>query len=136
MDDKRCENLDLSFVKNAGCGGDRIPETLERKYNMFARNHNCKYMMRCGFGMTENAAMSIYDINNGMTKEGKLGIPMQKMKIGVFDKDGNELGFNEVGELYINSPAMIDGYHNNKAETNKTIVTMYGEKWIKTLKCF
>lgn len=132
MADKRSANLDLSFVKNAGCGGDVIPESLERAVNIFLKQHNCKHMMRCGFGMTENAAMSIYDTNNAMTKEGRLGIPMQKMKIGVFDKDGNELGFDEEGELMINSPAIIDGYYNNKAETDNTIITINGERWIKT----
>ena len=132
MSDKRCEGLDLSFIKNAGCGGDVIPETLEKTVNKFLRDHNCPYMMRCGFGMTENAAMSIYDINNSMTKEGRIGIPMQKMKIGAFDEDGNEVGYNEVGELMINSPAVIDGYYNNIEETNKTILTINDEKWIKT----
>ena len=132
MADKRCEGLDLSFIKNAGCGGDVIPESLEKDVNKFLKDHNCKYMMRAGFGMTENAAMSIYDTNNEMTKEGRVGIPMQKMKIGVFDEDGNELGYNEVGELMINSPAIINGYHNNYDETNKTIKVINGEKWIKT----
>lgn len=132
MNDKRCGNLDLSFIKNAGCGGDTIPESLEKAVNIFLKNHNCKYMMRCGFGMTENAAMSIYDINNEMTKEGRLGIPMQKMKIGAFDKDGNEVGYNELGELMINSPSIIDGYHNNLEETEKTLIKINGETWIKT----
>lgn len=132
MADKRCEGLDLSFVKNAGCGGDVIPETLEKDVNKFLRDHNCPYMMRCGFGMTESAAMSIYDTNNAMTKEGRIGIPMQKMKIGAFDKDGNELGYNEIGELYINTPAIIDGYHRNPLETNRTIITKNDEKWVKT----
>ncbi len=132
MADKRCEGLDLSFIKNAGCGGDTIPESLEKDVNKFLNDHNCPYMMRCGFGMTENAAMSIYDINNNMTKEGRLGIPMQKMKIGAFDEDGNELTYDEIGELMINSPAVIEGYHNSIEETNKTIKTINGEKWIKT----
>ena len=132
MNDKRCEGLDLSFIKNAGCGGDVIPESLEKDVNKFLKDHNCPYMMRSGFGMTENAAMSIYDINNEMTKEGRIGIPMQKMKIGVFDNEGNELGYNEVGELMINSPAIIQGYHNNEEETNKTLLNINGERWIKT----
>ena len=132
MNDERCKELDLSFVKNAGCGGDIIPESLEREVNKFLKDHNCPYMMRCGFGMTENAAMSIYDLNNSMTKEGRLGIPMQKMKIGVFDKEGNELGYDEMGELYINSPSMISGYNNNEEATKETIVEMNNEKWIKT----
>lgn len=132
MSDTRCEGLDLSFVKNAGVGGDTIPETLEKEFNKFLKEHGCPYMMRCGFGMTENGAMSIYDTNNKMTKEGRLGIPMQKIKIGAFDEKGNELGYNEVGELYINSPSMIIGYHNNIDETKKTIVDLHNEKWIKT----
>ena len=132
MADERCNDLDLSFIKNAGVGGDTIPVELEKEWNNFAREHGCPNMMRCGFGMTENAAMSIYDINNNMTKEGRLGIPMQKMKIGAFDKDGNEVSYNELGELYINSPSMIDGYHNKPEATSDTIIIINGEKWIKT----
>lgn len=132
MNDKNSENLDLSFIKNAGCGGDNIPKSLEIEFNDFLKNHNCKYKMRAGFGMTENAAMSIYDTNDKMTKIGKLGIPMQKMNIGVFDENGNELGYNEVGELMITSPAVINGYYNNEEETNKTILTINNQRWIKT----
>ena len=132
MSDERCKDLDLSFVKNAGVGGDTIPETLEKNFNKFLKDHGCPYMMRCGFGMTENGAMSIYDTNNAMTKEGRLGIPMQKITIGAFDENGKELGYNEKGELYINSPSMIIGYHNNPEETRKTLIDFYGDKWIKT----
>ena len=132
MNDPRCEGLDLSFIKNAGCGGDTIPEDLELKFNEFLREHNCNYQMRTGYGLTENSAMSIYDTNDKMIKNGYVGIPMQKMKIGVFDEDGNERGYNEEGELYINSPEIIKEYYNNKEETDKAIVNIYGERWIKT----
>ncbi len=132
MEDPDCEGLDLSFIKNAGCGGDTIPESLEIDFNEFLEKHNCKQKMRTGLGMTENAAMSIYDTNNKVTKEGRVGIPMQKMKVGVFDEDGNELGYNEKGELWINSPSIIEGYFNNPEETENVIVTVNGERWIKT----
>ena len=132
MNDKKCDNLDLSFIKNAGCGGDIIPKSLEIEFNNFLTKHHCKNKMRTGFGMTENAAMSIYDTNDKMIKIGRLGIPMQKMNIGVFDEEGNELGYNEVGELRISSPAIINGYHNNEEETNKTILNINNERWIKT----
>lgn len=132
MNDPRCKNFDLSFIKNAGCGGDVIPESLEIEFDKFLAEHNCKHKMRTGYGMTENAAMSIYDINDGMIKEGRIGIPMQKMKIGTFDEEGNELGYNEIGELRINSPEIITGYFNKEEETNKTIINVNGERWIKT----
>lgn len=132
MNDPRSKDLDLSFIQNAGCGGDVIPEELEKNFDKFLEEHNCKNKMRTGFGMTENAAMSIYDTNDKMIKVGGIGIPMQKMKIGVFDNDGNELGYNEVGELRINSPSIIKGYFNNEEETNKTIIEVNGERWIKT----
>ncbi len=132
MNDPRAKNLDLSFIKNAGCGGDVIPAELEAQFDKFLAEHNSKHKMRTGFGMTENAAMSIYDINDSMIKVGRIGIPMQKMKIGVFDENGNELGFDEEGELMINSPAIIDGYYKNKVETDNTIIVINGERWIKT----
>ncbi|MBQ6494708.1 MAG: acyl--CoA ligase [Bacilli bacterium] len=132
MHDKKCENLDLSFIKNAGCGGDTIPELLETEFNEFLAKHNCTQKMRTGYGMTENAAMSILDLNNTVSKVGKLGVPLQKMNIGVFDENGNELGYNEVGELRISSPSIIDGYFNNEEETNKAIITINNERWIKT----
>lgn len=132
MNDESIKDLDLSFIKNAGCGGDTIPKSLETKVNEFLKEHNGKHKFRAGFGMTENAAMSIFDTNNNMTKEGTLGIPMQKNNIGVFDPDGNELRYNEVGELRITSPQIINGYNNNPEETNKTIITVNGQRWIKT----
>ena len=132
MHDKRCDNLDLSFIKNAGCGGDTIPKSLEIEFNKFLKEHNCKYQMRTGFGMTENAAMSIFDLNDSVTKIGKLGVPMQKMNIAIVDENGNELGYNEVGELMITSPAVIIGYFNNNDETNKTIFDIDNRRWIKT----
>ena len=132
MNDKKCDDLDLSFIKNAGCGGDTIPELLEVEFNDFLEKHNCDQKMRTGFGMTENAAMSILDLNNTVSKLGHLGVPMQKMNIGVFDEKGNELGYNEVGELRISSPAIINGYLNNEEEAKKTILNVNNERWIKT----
>lgn len=132
MSDKRCKKLDLSFIQNAGCGGDAVPESLEIEFNQFLRSHGCKNTMRAGFGMTENSAMSIYDLNNSMTKVGRTGIPMQLMNICVVDEDGDEIGYNAVGELMISSPEIIRGYYNRDDETNKTIININGQRWIKT----
>ena len=132
MDDHRLDGKDLSFIKNAGCGGDQVSSALEERTNKWLSEHNCKNMMRVGFGMTENAAMSIYDLNNGMTKVGRIGIPMQKTNIGVFDENGNELTYNKVGELRISSPAIINGYYKNEKETANIIIDVNGERWIKT----
>ncbi len=132
MDDPRMEGKDLSFIKNAGCGGDMVSSSLEDRTNKYLAEHHCGSMMRVGYGMTENAAMSIYDLNNGMTKVGRIGIPMQQTTIGVFDEDGNELGYNQVGELRISSPAIINGYFKNEQETADTIIEVSGRRWIKT----
>ena len=132
MSNKKISNKDLSFIINAGCGGDVVPSALEKRFNEFLNEHKNKSMMRIGYGMTENSAMSIFDLNNGMTKIGSIGIPFQKMNIGVFDEDGNECSYNEVGELYITSPEIIKEYHNNPDETRKTIIDVHGTRWIKT----
>ncbi len=132
MADKRMVGRDLHFIINAGCGGDVVPTALEKKFNDFLREHNNSSMMRVGYGMTENSAMSIFDLNNSMTKIGSIGIPFQKMNIGVFDEDGNECGYDCVGELMIASPNIIDEYYNNPFETQKAIVIINGQRWIKT----
>lgn len=132
MKDPRTEGMDLSFVKNAGCGGDTIPPALEISVNKFLKEHNCENYMRLGYGLTENAAMSIFDVNNKVTKTGSTGIPMQKMNIGVFEESGNELPYGETGELWIKSPAAIMGYYGNEIESKNIFAEFYGEKWIKT----
>lgn len=132
MADKRIKNKDLSFLINAGCGGDAVPASLEKKFNDFLKEHNNTRMMRVGYGMTENSAMSIFDLNNNMTTIGSIGIPFQKMNIAILDEEGNECGYGESGELLINSPHIINEYYNNDEETKKTIVEVNGRKWIKT----
>ena len=132
MEDKRIKGKKLNFIVNAGCGGDVVPTLLEKKFNEFLKEHDNSSMMRLGYGMTENSAMSIFDLNNKMTKNGSVGIPFQKMVIGVFDDEGNECRYNEVGELMISSPQIISEYYNNLEETKKVIVDFNGEKWIKT----
>lgn len=130
--DQRLNGKDLSFIKNAGCGGDQVSSSLEERTNIFLTEHNCNNMMRVGYGMTENAAMSIYDLNNNMTKTGRIGIPMQMINIGVFNEEGKEITYNNVGELRISSPAIINGYFRNEQETADTIIEVAGERWIKT----
>lgn len=132
MADKRCKGKKYPWVKNAGCGGDTVPIELEKAWNEFANEHGIPYKMRVGLGLTEAAAMIIYDTNDEMTKEGNLGIPMQKVKIGVFDEKGNELGYGEVGELRICAEQIIEGYYNNEKETNNTIKVINGERWLFT----
>ena len=132
MNDSRMNGKSLSFVKNAGCGGDQVATPLEERINKYLSEHDCNSTLRIGYGMTENAAMSIYDLNNGMTKVGRLGIPMQETIIGVFDEAGNELPYDKVGELRISSPAIINGYFKNEKETAETIIEVDGRKWIKT----
>ena len=132
INDPRLKGKDLSFILNAGCGGDQVASSLETRVNSFLSDHNCQHKMRIGYGMTENAAMSIYDLNNGMTKVGRIGIPMQKTTIGVYDESGNELTYNEVGELRISSPAIFSGYFKNEKETRDTVIEVSGQKWIRT----
>ncbi len=132
MKDKRMEGKDLSFLKNAGCGGDTVPEALEIKVNEFLKEHNAANTMRVGYGLTENAAMSIFDLNNKVTKSGSIGIPLQHYNIGVCDDEGNEVPFGETGELCIKSDAAIMEYYDQPIESENIFIDINGEKWVKT----
>lgn len=57
-----------------------------------------------------------------------VGIPYAGITLGVFDNEGNELKYNQRGELRINSKSIMKGYYNKPELTAKTKI----DGWIRT----
>jgi long-subunit acyl-CoA synthetase (AMP-forming) len=57
-----------------------------------------------------------------------VGIPFAGIVVGVFDNEGNELPYDQRGELWIKSRSMMKGYYNKPELTAKTKV----DGWIHT----
>ncbi|GMG17593.1 unnamed protein product [Phytophthora fragariaefolia] len=110
------DNYDLSSLKYIGSGG--APMGTEVEEAVFKR---IGAKVGQGYGMTElcgPVTMPAYEIN----RPGSVGqlLPNSKLRVQSLN-NGAELGTNEVGELVIHTPAMMDGYHKNPEETKKSI---------------
>lgn len=57
-----------------------------------------------------------------------VGIPMAGITVGVFNKEGKELGYNQRGELRVKAKTAMKGYYNKPELTAKTKI----DGWIHT----
>lgn len=115
------KKIDLSFFLVPISGGDIIPITIENKINEFLKKNHSKLPLYNGYGLSEVCAQATcgHPVNQ---KPGTVGVPFVKNTIAAFDLEtGEELKYDEEGELCINTPSMMKGYINNEAETNKVI---------------
>lgn len=126
-------NVDLSFLRSPGSGGDGILASSEEKVNEFFKSHNSSSKLIKGYGMSEvsSSACTCTTSANELTS---VGIPLIKTTIGIFEPNTtNELSYNSSGEICITGPSVMNGYFNNESLTNKTIKTHSdGLKWVHT----
>lgn len=73
-----------------------------------------------GYGMTEMSPVSHATIV-GEGKPGSSGITISNTECRIVDLEGNDLGVNEDGELWIRGPQVMQGYLNNAEATAATI---------------
>ena len=118
INSKEMKNFDLSFVLTLGSGGDSMNAGLEAKMEAFMESHGIRYPLAQGYGMSEVSAAATFCVNDRYRK-GSVGIPCITTTIGIFDPEtGEELGYNEQGEVCITGMSMMKGYYKNEEETN------------------
>ena len=121
IDSEEMKDFDLSFMLTLGSGGDSMNAGLEDKLNEFMKTHNLRYPLAQGYGMSEVSAAATFCVNDRY-KRGSVGIPCITTTIGIFDPEtGEELGYNQPGEVCISGPSVMKGYYNNKEETEHVL---------------
>lgn len=130
---KNEKNLDLSFLKYVVSGGDVLNKNLEDRINDYLKDHNCTAKIVQGYGLSEALAavtLAFDDVN----KSGSVGIPLPGNYIKIINTSTrNENPANVVGEICINSKALMMGYLNDDAETNEALqIHSDGHIWLHT----
>ena len=128
------KKVDLSHFVLPIMGGEGCtPEKLEWM-NQVARKAGSPTGICSGYGMSEVFSVIAVDSRLGEPdrRSDKLaisvGYPFPGFTVGVFDPQGNELGYNQRGELWAKTPTMMAGYLENNKLTEATII----DGWIHT----
>lgn len=131
--DSSIKHMDLSFLITSAIGGDFLNEKTESDVNEFLKSHGCKYEVVKGYGMTELGATACTSFE-GANEIGSVGIPLVANVFKVMDLDsGEELGYNQTGEIWISSPSIMQGYYRNPEATAEIICAdRDGMRWIRT----
>ncbi len=121
----------LDFFITAGSGGDTMNAGLEGKLNGFLKERGAMFPLSQGYGMSEVSSAACCSCN-GNFRSLSVGYPLLMNTMGIF-KPGTteELDFNEEGEICITGPAVMLGYLNNPAESEKIMIKHPdGQVWI------
>ena len=131
MNSKEIRKMDLSFITTLGSGGDTMNEGLEDKLNTWMKQHNIKYPLAQGYGMSELSAAATFSVNE-LFKSGSVGIPSIGITVSIFDPEtGEEKGYNEEGEICVTGASMMKGYFKRKEETENVMRKHAdGQVWI------
>lgn len=117
MNSREVRGMDLSFLITMGSGGDTMNEGLENRLKSFMREHNIKYPLAQGYGMSEVSAAASFCVND-IFKSASVGIPSVMTTVSIFDPEtGEELDYGQQGEICISGPTIMKGYCNLPEET-------------------
>lgn len=110
------EDASLESVRYAIVGGEPMPQPLIRAW------HEKGVPIRQGYGLTEFGP-SVFSLPeaDAERKIGSIGFPNFYVDADVVDDDGRPLGPDEIGELVLRGPAMMQEYWRNPEATAETI---------------
>ena len=133
MHSKALHDVDLSFLKTTGCGGDTMNPGLQARFNKFMKEHGGLYPLSQGYGLSEMSGAATCCFS-AIYKDDSCGIPLLATSLGIFDPEtGEELGYNQEGEVCVRGRNMMVGYHNMPEETAEIMQTHAdGTTWIHT----
>ncbi|MDZ7830005.1 MAG: AMP-binding protein [Halofilum sp. (in: g-proteobacteria)] len=82
-----------------------------------------------GYGLTETSPVVSANPIHSSEFNGTIGLPLPSTEVSVRDDDGNELGYDEPGELCVRGPQVMKGYWERPEETGEAF---YEGGWFRT----
>ena len=126
------KKFNFSYATGWTVGGEGTDVIKFQKWNSIMDKANAKNHLFSGYGSSElfsATAVEKVDARYDYSKQiMSVGIPYAGINMGVFDEKGNELSYNQRGELRIKSKSAMKEYYK-KPELTKEVIE---DGWIKT----
>lgn len=129
----KAKKMKLDFLKFPVSGGEELPIQTADKVNKILRNGGCETELLNGYGATECCGVFSLKFGAKNTK-GTVGFPLRFNNMCILDlKTKEEKDYNEVGEVCISGPSIMNEYYKNDTETEEVFITdAYGRRWLET----
>lgn len=119
---------DLSFFRMPIIGGEGVTPRQFEKMNNLIQKYGSNVSFFSGSGLSEYFSVSnvqkddVRYLENHTKPVITVGLPLPTTKAGVFDENGNELKYNERGELWLkDKDVVMRGYYGKEHLTSKVI---------------
>jgi long-chain acyl-CoA synthetase len=106
----------LTSLRVCDSGGDSLPIECIKK---FEKKTNA--IITEGYGLTETASLTHFNISARERKPGSLGKPVREVECKIMDLDNNELPMNQWGLLWVKGPMVFNGYVGNDELTDQVL---------------
>ncbi len=117
-------------LKYCYCGGDRLSDSIRRKFEDLAARVGNPIKLFEGYGLTE---AGICCVNmNGRERVGSIGKPVENTYFEAFGDDGVPVPRGSEGELCISTDMAMTRYYDDPEATAKVFFDYGGKKWIRT----
>lgn len=117
---QRPVNADISSLKNAFSGSSALPIEL---YNRFKKETGIEIVE--GYGLTEATCLVSINPPDGQKKIGSVGLPFPYTHVRILTTEGatqfRECAVDEVGEICISNPGVVEGSTYTEADKNKEL---------------
>ncbi|MDO5569033.1 MAG: class I adenylate-forming enzyme family protein [bacterium] len=130
INDSRCKEIGLSFLKVFGVGGTSLSVAKEKEINKIFQQCGSPNPVMKGYGMSELGGPVLSSLKR-INPVGSVGVPLPCNEVGIFDENNNELSYGQIGEICCNGPTTMIGYKGNVEATN-TLIRKHndGKLWV------
>lgn len=129
----KIKDVDFSTLRGCYGGGDKVPETVKKRFDEIITAGGGSIELLEGYGLTETVTACTL-LPPEQYRKDSIGIPLPGILAKVVEPDTEkELPVGEDGELCISGPTTMLGYVNQPEETAETIRRHKdGRDWVHT----
>jgi len=126
-DYEKTDRVNWKRLKLILCGADTLHESTLDAWEKRTGSRIVE-----GYGMTETTSVS-HGSPLERPKKGSFGLPVPGMIAAIIDVEGTDfVPVNEVGELIVHGPNIMEGYWKRPKETKESLIELEGKKWLRT----